>query len=182
MSKKDISKEEKVIVEYCNALKLLPLGSLHLANSSSVRWANAHIEGGDFPVYCNRGVNGIGGSLSTAVGQALKSEMLVGYITGDLSFFYDANALWNTHLRENLIILLLNNSGGKIFYKFGALKDSPALKDYISAHHTTSAEGICVSYDAHYKRVTHPEQIAHFISEHLNSERKRPLVMEYICD
>ena len=179
---KDISKEEKAIIEYYNSLKLLPLGSLHLANSSSVRWANAHIEGGHFPVYCNRGVNGIEGSLSTAVGQALKSEMIVGYITGDLSFFYDANALWNTRLRENLIILLLNNSGGKIFYKFGALKDSLALKDYISAHHTTSAEGICASYDAHYKRVTHPEQIAHFISEHLNSERKRPLVMEYICD
>ena len=182
LNKKDISKEEKVIVEYHNALKSHRIGALHLANSSSVRWANAHIEGGHFPVYCNRGVNGIEGSLSTAVGQSLKSEKLVGYITGDLSFFYDANALWNTHLRKNLIILLLNNSGGKIFYKLGALKESPALKDYIAAHHTTSAEGICASYNAHYKRVTHPEQIPHLISEHLNSENKRPLVMEYICD
>lgn len=182
LNKSGLCEEEKVIIEYYNALKQHHIEALHLANSSSVRWANAHIEGGYFPVYCNRGVNGIEGSLSTAVGQSLKSANLVGYITGDLSFFYDANALWNTQLRENLIILLLNNSGGKIFYKFGALKDSPALKDYISAHHTTSAEGICTSYAAHYKRVTHPEQIAHFISEHLNSERKRPLVMEYICE
>ena len=89
--------------------------ALHYANSTPVRlgclYAREHI-------YCNRGINGIEGSLSTAAGCSLATDAPVYCVIGDLSFFYDQNALWNTNLRQNLRILLLNNSGGEIFAKF----------------------------------------------------------------
>ena len=66
-------------------------------------------------MFCNRGVNGIEGSLSTAAGFSVVSGERVFCVIGDLSFFYDQNALWNQHLTGNLRILLLNNGKGGIF-------------------------------------------------------------------
>lgn len=172
------SLEETCICTFCETLEKHHIGALHAANSSSVRWLNAHIEGGKYPIFCNRGTNGIEGSLSTAAGHSLKSPHPVGCVIGDLSFFYDANALWNPQLRQNFIVLLLNNDGGKIFYKFEGLKKSPALKDYISAHHTTSAAGLCSSYHINHQKINSATDIPKAISEHLSSDTQRPLVLE----
>ncbi len=89
---------------------------LHLANSSSVRYAQHFTLSGGRTVCCNRGINGIEGSLSAAVGYATATPDRPNFVViGDLSFFYDQNALWNRHLPDNLHILLLNSGGGKIF-------------------------------------------------------------------
>lgn len=109
------------------------------ANSSAVRLANLFAPAG---IYCNRGVNGIEGSLSTAVGLAADGIETC-CVIGDLSFFYDQNALWNGHVSPNLRILLLNNGGGSIFGKFDALKESPARDRFVMARHRASARGIC---------------------------------------
>ncbi|MBP3212761.1 MAG: 2-succinyl-5-enolpyruvyl-6-hydroxy-3-cyclohexene-1-carboxylic-acid synthase, partial [Prevotella sp.] len=63
----------------------------HYANSTAVRLANRYARG---YVWCNRGVNGIEGTLSTAAGFSLVSDEEVVCVIGDLSFFYDQNALW----------------------------------------------------------------------------------------
>lgn len=91
-------------------------------------------------VHCNRGVNGIEGSLSTAAGLSIylseyhhpdaKSQQKVFCVLGDLSFFYDQNALWNQNLNGSLRILLLNNGGGAIFAKFKGLKESAARENW----------------------------------------------------
>ena len=39
-------------------------------------------------------------------------------ITGDLSFIYDQNALWNNDISNNLKIIVVNNRGGGIFKLF----------------------------------------------------------------
>ena len=68
--------------------------ALHLANSSTIRYAQLFPLSNEVEVCCNRGVNGIEGSLSAALGYAAASEKLNFVIIGDLSFFYDMNALW----------------------------------------------------------------------------------------
>lgn len=118
----------------------------HYANSTAVRLANRYARG---YVYCNRGTNGIEGTLSTAAGFSLVHDGLVICVVGDLSFFYDQNALWQNALRGNLRILLLNNGGGGIFERFEGLRQSPA-RESVMACHTTSAEGICRSYGVGY--------------------------------
>lgn len=72
--------------------------ALHLANSSSVYLAQLFDLPAGVQLFCNRGTNGIEGSLSTAVGYAAVSEEPTFLLTGDLSFFYDMNSLWNQHL------------------------------------------------------------------------------------
>jgi 2-succinyl-5-enolpyruvyl-6-hydroxy-3-cyclohexene-1-carboxylate synthase len=90
---------------------------LHLGNSMPVRYANMiginSTEG--ISVFSNRGTSGIDGILSTAVGHALYSTKMNIIILGDMSFFYDRNALWNKIPKQNLRIIVINNYGGGIF-------------------------------------------------------------------
>lgn len=150
--------------------KLSPAITLHLANSSAVRAAGLVFESGAFPIYCNRGANGIEGSLSTAVGYALKMWGLSIVVIGDLSFFYDANALWNTHLPANLRILLLNNGHGAIFDQLQGLSASKARDEFIAAGGKRfTAQGVCASYGVAYQKVENAKQLAdampHFLNE-----------------
>lgn len=124
--------------------------AIFLGNSSSVRIANRFFTRTTHPLYGNRGTNGIEGSLSVAAGYALRSEKQTLCILGDLSFFYDANALWNERLDGRLRILMLNNGCGDIFYHLPGLKTSPALNDYIAAAHRFNARGIAESYSCTY--------------------------------
>ena len=103
-------------------IKALPEScALHLANSSVIRYAQLYQVPSTIEVCCNRGTSGIEGSLSTAVGYAAGSDKLNFIAIGDLSFFYDMNALWNINVRPNLRILLLNNGGGEIFHTLPGL-------------------------------------------------------------
>ncbi|MDO5523925.1 MAG: thiamine pyrophosphate-binding protein, partial [Bacteroidia bacterium] len=113
--------------------------ALHLANSYSVYLAQLFTIPASVHVFCNRGTNGIEGSLSTAVGYAAVSGRLTFLLTGDLSFFYDMNGLWNKHITPNLRILVNNNGGGGIFHSLPGLNASEALNEYIAAAHATDA-------------------------------------------
>lgn len=128
--------------------------TLHLANSTAVRAAGEVFRAGSFPVYCNRGVNGIEGSLSTAVGCAMKQWGLHVAVIGDLSFFYDSNGLWNSRLPSSLRILLLNDRHGGIFDRIPGLTASPALTAYIAGSNPAcNAEGLCKTYGLGYRAV-----------------------------
>ncbi len=111
---------------------------LHFANSTSIRYSqffdfDRHIIDG------NRGVSGIDGSTSTALGQSLHFEGQTILVTGDLSFFYDINALWNNYLHSNFKILLINNSGGGIFrFLDGPLKSGQI--DLFETPHNRTAQ------------------------------------------
>lgn len=109
---------------------------LHLANSSAVRYAELFSLPAGVAVQCNRGVNGIEGSLSAAVGYAAGDTRLNLLIIGDLSFFYDMNALWLPALPANLRILLLNNGGGAIFHALPGIPQAAAVS---APHHATAA-------------------------------------------
>ena len=67
-------------------------------------------------VHANRGVSGIDGTVSTALGVAATTERPVTLIIGDLSFYHDLNSLFIAkHYDINLTIVLINNNGGGIF-------------------------------------------------------------------
>ena len=131
--------------------------SLHVANSSMVRNLQLFF-GGSNSVFCNRGINGIEGSLSTAAGYMAGNGCVL-LLIGDLSFFYDQNGLWNRYVRgcndqigdvSALRILLLNNGGGQIFHHLKGLDSSPFASSLIAASHRTSAEGIALENDCGY--------------------------------
>lgn len=154
-------------------------GFVHYANSTAIRLANIFAR---HYVFCNRGVNGIEGSLSTAAGFSLVTDERVFCVIGDLSFFYDQNALWNQHLRGNLRILLLNNGKGGIFNMLPGLEQSPARDGLVSATHRTSAEGICIQNHIIYQRAEDMLRMEEGIGQLLASKSDRPMLLEVFTD
>ena len=150
---------------------------VHYANSMAIRLANTYSK---TPVYCNRGVNGIEGSLSTAAGFSCVTDEKVFCVIGDLSFFYDQNALWNQNLRGNLRILLLNNGKGGIFDMLPGLEKSPARDKFVAAEHHATAEGICQQNDIYYQQATTTEEMQRGIDLLLSADFSRPMVLEIL--
>ncbi len=142
---------------------LPPTSVLHLANSSAVRYAQLYPIPSTVEVCANRGTNGIEGSLSTALGYAFYSDKTNYLIIGDLSFFYDMNALWSHHVRSNLRILLLNNGGGAIFHTLSGLQLTPAARPYITSPHSASARAWAVDRGFTYRGVECGEQLTEAI-------------------
>lgn len=157
---------------------------VHYGNSSAVRLANIYAA---HHVWCNRGVNGIEGSLSTAAGFSahLLSEGVddkVFCVLGDLSFFYDQNALWNGNLGGNLRIVVLNNGGGGIFRTLPGLEQSAARDSMVAACHHTSAQGICTQCDVGYLKATNMEEMQMGVVRLLTEETHRPMLLEVFTD
>ena len=74
---------------------------LQISNSSPIRYAQLFLIDKSIEVFCNRGTSGIDGSTTTAIGASVVSNKPTVFITGDISFFYDSNALWNNYIPNN---------------------------------------------------------------------------------
>lgn len=152
-----------------------PNAMVHYANSMPVRlgciYAQHHID-------CNRGVNGIDGSLSTAAGCSLVTPQHVYCVIGDLSFFYDRNALWNKTLKGNLRVLLLNNKGGGIFEKFATHLDNEPDRMHIMARHNTLAQGFCLDNNIEYRCANNEKQLDKQLLWLSQEQADRPMVLE----
>ena len=126
---------------------------LQLANSSTVRYAQLFEIPQQAEVFCNRGTSGIDGSTATAVGAALINQNPSLLVTGDLSFFYDINGLWNDYIPSNFRIILINNQGGGIFRILPGEKDSPKYDTYFETVHGRNARQISKAFGLKYKAV-----------------------------
>ncbi len=134
--------------------KSLPKGlHLQLANSSTVRYAQLFEMPKGTEVFCNRGTSGIDGSTATAVGAALINQNPCVLVTGDLSFFYDINGLWNNYIPSNFRIILINNGGGGIFRILPGEKDSPKYDTYFETIHDRDARQLAKAFGLKYSVV-----------------------------
>lgn len=151
---------------------------LHLANSNAIRMGHLFRIDHSIKCFCNRGVNGIDGSMSTAVGYAAKSNKPVFLIIGDLSFFYDMNALWNRHLNANIRILLVNNQGGAVMHLPFSNDMGQVLTKHTSAGHVTSAKGWVESVGMKYMSANSDKELAEGIDMLVDLSIKGPLLLE----
>jgi 2-succinyl-5-enolpyruvyl-6-hydroxy-3-cyclohexene-1-carboxylate synthase len=130
---------------------------LHLGNSMPVRIADCiGVIGRELEVRSNRGTSGIDGVVSTAVGHALADrDRLHTLIVGDLSFFYDRNALWlNCALPDNLRIVIINNGGGGIFEMIEGPSRDNELLPLFTAPHARTAELTAKEFGLSYRAVS----------------------------
>ncbi len=138
---------------------LPPNGQLHLANSTPVRYAQLFQDEITVTSYSNRGTSGIDGSLSTAVGASVVTDDSTILVTGDLSFFYDSNGLWNKYLKSDFKIVLINNSGGGIFRFIPGPAETEEVEEFFEAKHNLSAEFIAKAFNLHYISCSSQEEL-----------------------
>lgn len=127
---------------------------LHVGNSMPVRYTN--LLGAFLPknviVCANRGTSGIDGIVSTAIGQALQSNKKTHCLVGDVSFFYDSNALFAAK-PKNLCVYLLNNGGGNIFRMIDGPKAQPELESHFITNTGRSAKYMALEAGYSYHEI-----------------------------
>ena len=149
---------------------------LQISNSSIIRYAQLFSIDETNSVFCNRGTSGIDGSTSTAIGAAYVNKNQTVFITGDLSFFYDSNGLWNKNISKSFRIIIINNSGGGIFKIIPGPNSTNALK-YFETPHCLTAEPLCKMYGFEYQKGFSTETV----KEQLNGFYKtsdKPKILE----
>lgn len=162
-------------------LESIPNNSqLQLGNSSVVRYAQLFDVKESLRVFCNRGTSGIDGSTSTAIGAAFASENQTLFITGDLSFFYDSNAMWNSYIPSNFKIIIINNNGGGIFRFIPGPKSTNAL-EYFETSHELTAEHLCKMYQLDYNSVSETKELTSIL-ESFYKDSEKPKVLEVFTD
>ena len=159
-------------------LNSIPNGlNLHLGNSSTIRYTQLFDLNETINVYCNRGTSGIDGSTSTAIGGASVSKEQSLFVTGDLSFFYDSNALWNNYVPNNFRIIVINNGGGGIFRILPGHKNSENFDHYFETIHGLNASELCKMYKFEYKSATNKKDLEYLLKD-FYSESEKPKLLE----
>lgn len=167
-----------------NVIDKLPENSIfHVANSMVVRYSNliGLEKVKSVEVFANRGTSGIDGSLSSAVGSALKTDKIVTCLIGDMSFFYDRNAFWNSYLPDNLRVILINNHGGNIFRIIDGPSKQPEVGEYFETKQNSSAEYFCKENDVEYFKVNDEASLENALNLP-HQKTNRPVVIEVEVD
>ncbi len=107
----------------------------------------------------NRGLAGIDGMVSTAVGIALgrpRAARSIAYL-GDLTFLHDTNGLLTGRgqRRPDLTFVVLSDDGGAIFSTLeqGDRRYASAFERVFATPHGTDLEALCAAHHAAYERV-----------------------------
>lgn len=115
-------------------------------------------------LYGNRGVNGIDGTISTALGLAVNGRPTY-LVTGDLSLFHDLNglAVAKTH-NLNLTIILHNNDGGGIF-EYLPQKGTKHFDYLFSTSQGLDYSGAAKLYGCGYTKISSPDELSSVLAK-----------------
>ena len=155
--------------------------NLQLGNSSPVRYAQYFSLPPSTYVNSNRGTSGIDGCVSTASGAAIVNNQLTVCIVGDISFFYDSNALWNNYLSPMLRIIIINNGGGNIFRMVDGATGVKSFETFFETRHNLSAKHLASMYELPYYICTSFEELQHALPEFFK-ESSKAQIMEVKTD
>ncbi|WEL16981.1 2-succinyl-5-enolpyruvyl-6-hydroxy-3-cyclohexene -1-carboxylate synthase [Halorhabdus sp. SVX81] len=101
----------------------------------------------------NRGVSGIDGVTSTALGAASATDGPLVGVLGDVSFYHDMNGLLALARAEvEATIVLLNNDGGGIFHMLPIEDFDPPFTDFFKTPHGLDFSPVGELYDAEFVR------------------------------
>lgn len=162
--------------------KVIPANSvLHLAILNSTRIMQFFDLADNVRTFSNVGALGIDGCISTFAGMAASTKELAYLVIGDLSFFYDMNAVGLRSISPNVRIILLNNGGGSEFHFFIGREKIPSINDYISAEHCKVAAGWAISLGYEYYCASDKESFDNII-EKFSKKSDKPMFLEVFTD
>lgn len=141
-------------------------GQIFVANSMTIRDFDYFWFSGESKavLYGNRGVNGIDGTISTALGLAVNGRPTY-LVTGDLSLFHDLNglAVAKTH-NLNLTIVLHNNDGGGIF-EYLPQKGTKHFDYLFSTSQGLDYSGAAKLYGCGYTKISSPDELSSVLAK-----------------
>ena len=129
--------------------------ALMVANSMPIRELDSFDIFGEsgYKVYANRGVNGIDGLVSTALGLSVTHGKLT-LLIGDLAFYHDCSALiLLKKLSSQVKVVLINNHGGGIFSFLPQAKDQTYFETIFGTPLDLDFGKLAAVYDLSYEHI-----------------------------
>ena len=159
-------------------LDKIPLSAnIFISNGTPIRYAQILTRRLPHAEYCNRGVSGIDGSTSTAIGGAMAYNGLTLLLTGDTSFAYDLSALQTLRtLGCRLKIIVINNKGGGIFRFISATSNLGCRERYFCADPDLAYAPLAATFGAKYFMADSPQTLSASLTALLGSEG--PAILE----
>lgn len=146
--------------------------NLFLSNGTAIRYAQIIDYKLPHGSYCNRGVSGIDGSISTAIGGAKAYGGPTLIITGDLSMAYDISSLSLPNIPETTKIIVIDNQGGGIFRFIPSTSELEEREEYFCACPSLPLKQLAEGYGWEYMNVDNETDLKHFIEKFLSSDHK----------
>lgn len=150
-------------------VKSLPKESrLFIANSMPVRDLDTFFMPDDkrIIVHANRGVSGIDGTISSALGVAAVANKPVTLIVGDLSFYHDMNSLFAAkRYNIDLTIVLINNNGGGIFSFLPQAKESKHFEALFGTPLHIDFQKVVDMFSGVYKQIQSKQMLVESLAE-----------------
>lgn len=161
-------------------LKNLPSNyNLFLSNGTSVRYAQLISYDMPHASYCNRGVSGIDGSTSTAIGGAIEYKGPTVLITGDLSFAYDLGALNIHEIPESFKVIVIDNQGGGIFRFIPTTSELSEREEYLCQQPVLPLKNLAEGYGWHYFECDSEKLLYKYLSDFFKVKGKA--IMKISC-
>lgn len=155
--------------------------AVHFSNGMTVRYAQTICFRGDRGTFCNRGVNGIDGSTSTAIGGAIASDSPVLFVTGDMSAAYDIGALAMAEIPSDFRMAVIDNGGGHIFRKVGTTRSLPEREQYFCVPPRLPLSELAAAYGFDFYELSPDGDIDTAIREFM-AGKGRPAILKIKID
>lgn len=161
--------------------------NLFLSNGTAVRYAQILGERMPHASYCNRGVSGIDGSISTGIGGAKVYKGRTVIVTGDMSMAYDLNALALPEIPSGLVVIVIDNGGGGIFRFIPTTSSLEEREQYFCAPPKLPLAQLAPAYGFRYAEATDEHLLniglREIFSSHATSGNEgAPVILRIITD
>jgi len=155
-----------------------PHDRLVIGASRIIRVADRVVPGKKIPVFSNRGLAGIDGTVSTAVGIALASGALTRVLLGDITLLHDVGGMWAEpgNAQARLQIVVANDAGGTIFdsLEVAATADQPDFDRVMLTPQDVKLRALAEAYGFDYQRAATVGDL----DQALTQPGLRPLLIE----
>lgn len=141
--------------------------ALHVASSMPIRDVDCFglTSSQQIAVYSSRGANGIDGTLSTALGEAMGAQTPLVLLSGDLAFLHDLGGLsiaaQQTQQHVRVVVVVINNGGGGIFGFLPIAQHATAFEPYFrTAQDHADIGAVCAALGVSHSVVNSIETLA----------------------
>lgn len=155
--------------------------NLHVSNGTAVRYLQLFDYSGAHSIHCNRGVSGIDGCTSTAIGASVVSKLPTMLISGDMSMQYDIGALSTTFIPTDFKIIVMKNGGGGIFRYIPATRNLEELEKCFVADVRLPLQKLADAYGFAFFSARSLEELKQVFPDFI-SANDCPAILEVLTD
>ena len=150
--------------------------NLQISNGTSIRYSQLFNTTIYNRIDCNRGVSGIDGCTSTAIGASIAYDGTTLLITGDMSAQYDINALSAEAITSKFKMIVINNNGGGIFRFIKSTSNLPELEEYFITKPKLPLRELAYGYGFNFYDASNPNELEQILPTFM-SDNTKPAIL-----